>query len=154
MYNERLKVSNKNVFYYLGIILGITHLLVGGSSTPNSVPSFLTSALPQFSNTLLALDISANFLVSLSPALALCSCQDVRRVSARLVYRKYWLQYPLRSVLDALHGTLPDEFQGLSSLSMAQPCALCSSARAGVTRRRTSSSFASALSSSFAVLST
>lgn len=62
--------------------LGITHLLVGGSSTPNSVPSFLTSALPQFSNTLLALDISANFLVSLSPALALCSCLEELNISA------------------------------------------------------------------------
>ncbi|KAH7924879.1 hypothetical protein BV22DRAFT_1012330 [Leucogyrophana mollusca] len=51
---------------------GTTHLLVGSSSTPNSVPAFLTNSLPQICHTLLALDISANFLVALPPALSLC----------------------------------------------------------------------------------
>ncbi|KAH8110676.1 hypothetical protein DFH11DRAFT_1860250 [Phellopilus nigrolimitatus] len=60
----------------------ITHLLVGSSSTPNSVPSFLTTTLPQISMTLLALDISANFLASLSPALALCASLEELNISA------------------------------------------------------------------------
>ena len=63
-------------------VSGITHLLVGGSSTPNSVPAFLTTMLPQISTTLLALDISANFLVSLSPALASCACLEELNISA------------------------------------------------------------------------
>lgn len=61
---------------------GTTHLLVGGSSTPNSVPTFLTNTIPQISSTLLALDISANFLASLSPALASCSCLEELNISA------------------------------------------------------------------------
>ncbi|KAG8219966.1 hypothetical protein J3R82DRAFT_971 [Butyriboletus roseoflavus] len=51
---------------------GTTHLLVGSSSTPNSIPAFLTNTLPQICHSLLALDISANFLVALPPALASC----------------------------------------------------------------------------------
>ncbi|TFK40977.1 hypothetical protein BDQ12DRAFT_600147 [Crucibulum laeve] len=51
---------------------GTTHLLIGSSATPNSVPSFLTTTLPQISTTLLALDISANFLGALPPVLAIC----------------------------------------------------------------------------------
>lgn len=56
--------------------------MVGGSSTPNAVPSFLTAYLPQISTSLLALDISANFLASLSPALASCSCLEELNISA------------------------------------------------------------------------
>ncbi|KII93334.1 hypothetical protein PLICRDRAFT_99859 [Plicaturopsis crispa FD-325 SS-3] len=52
---------------------GTTHLLVGSSSTPNALPSFMTNTLPQISSTLLALDISANFLGALPPALAMCT---------------------------------------------------------------------------------
>ncbi|KAI5119062.1 hypothetical protein M0805_001521 [Coniferiporia weirii] len=66
----------------LTIQSGVTHLLVGGSSTPNSVPAFLTTTLPQISTTLLALDISANFLASLSPALGLCSSLEELNISA------------------------------------------------------------------------
>ncbi|KAG2129960.1 hypothetical protein DEU56DRAFT_816365 [Suillus clintonianus] len=58
---------------------GTTHLLLGSSSTPNTVPSFLTGALPQICNTLLALDISANFLVALPPALA--SCENLEELN-------------------------------------------------------------------------
>lgn len=47
-------------------------MLIGSSNTPNSVPSFLNSTLPPIALTLLALDISANFLVALPPALAAC----------------------------------------------------------------------------------
>lgn len=52
--------------------IGTTHLLIGSSTTPNSVPSFLTSTLPQIAHSLLALDISANFLGALPPVLAVC----------------------------------------------------------------------------------
>jgi hypothetical protein len=51
---------------------GTTHLLIGSSSTPNAIPAFLTSILPQISYSLLALDISANFLGALPPVLADC----------------------------------------------------------------------------------
>lgn len=61
---------------------GTTHLLVGGSSTPNSVPAFLSSTLPQISTTLLALDISANFLASLSPSLASCTSLEELNISS------------------------------------------------------------------------
>ncbi|KIJ21579.1 hypothetical protein PAXINDRAFT_64568 [Paxillus involutus ATCC 200175] len=56
-----------------------THLLVGSSSTPNSMPAFLTNTLPQICHTLLALDISANFLVALPPALA--SCENLEELN-------------------------------------------------------------------------
>ncbi|KAF9651906.1 hypothetical protein BDM02DRAFT_3090128 [Thelephora ganbajun] len=51
---------------------GTTHLLIASSSTPNAVPSFLANMLPQICETLLALDVSANFLGALSPALSMC----------------------------------------------------------------------------------
>ncbi|EEB93472.1 hypothetical protein MPER_07863 [Moniliophthora perniciosa FA553] len=51
---------------------GTTHLLVGSSTTPNSMPSFLTAVIPEICSSLLALDISANFLGALPPALTLC----------------------------------------------------------------------------------
>ncbi|KAG0709057.1 hypothetical protein DFH29DRAFT_355432 [Suillus ampliporus] len=63
----------------LSVEPGTTHLLLGSSSTPNTVPSFLTGALPQICNTLLALDISANFLVALPPALA--SCENLEELN-------------------------------------------------------------------------
>ena len=52
---------------------GTTHLLLGASATPNRLPNFLAAVLPLISDTLLALDISANFLPSLPPALAACT---------------------------------------------------------------------------------
>ncbi|TDL28319.1 hypothetical protein BD410DRAFT_737533 [Rickenella mellea] len=61
---------------------GTTHLLIGGSSTPNSLPSFLSSTLPQISTSLLALDISANFLASLPPALASCSSLEELNIAS------------------------------------------------------------------------
>ncbi|KAG6897339.1 hypothetical protein C0992_002397 [Termitomyces sp. T32_za158] len=51
---------------------GTTHLLIGSSSTPNAMPTFLTATLPQICHSLLALDISANFLGALPPVLAVC----------------------------------------------------------------------------------
>ncbi|KAH9946674.1 hypothetical protein B0H21DRAFT_742600 [Amylocystis lapponica] len=56
----------------LQVKTGTTHLLIGSSSTPNAVPSFLTNTLPHITGTLLALDISANFLVAIPPALGAC----------------------------------------------------------------------------------
>ncbi|TFY62406.1 hypothetical protein EVG20_g6717 [Dentipellis fragilis] len=66
----------------LQVHAGTTHLLVGSSSTPNSIPSFLTSILPQICNTLLALDISANFLGALPPALESCINLEELNVSS------------------------------------------------------------------------
>ncbi|KAJ3479506.1 hypothetical protein NLJ89_g12325 [Agrocybe chaxingu] len=61
---------------------GTTHLLIGSSSTPNAVPSFLTSVLPQIGHSLLALDISANFLGALPPVLAVCECLEELNVAS------------------------------------------------------------------------
>ncbi|EGO04828.1 hypothetical protein SERLA73DRAFT_68489 [Serpula lacrymans var. lacrymans S7.3] len=66
----------------LSVEPGTTHLLIGSSSTPNALPSFLTVSLPQICNTLLALDISANFLVALPPALASCRLLEEINISS------------------------------------------------------------------------
>ncbi|CDO75268.1 hypothetical protein BN946_scf184967.g21 [Trametes cinnabarina] len=50
-----------------------THLLIGSATTPNHVPEFLLNILPQISTSLLALDISANFLSALPPSLSACA---------------------------------------------------------------------------------
>lgn len=63
---------NANLLVSPTRIVGTTHLLLGGSSTPNAVPSFLLVTLPQLASTLLALDISANYLNSLPPSLRAC----------------------------------------------------------------------------------
>ncbi|TFK57379.1 hypothetical protein OE88DRAFT_1651074 [Heliocybe sulcata] len=57
----------------LHVEAGTTHLLLASSSTPNAVPSFLSSILPQVGSSLLVLDISANFLSAIPPALASCT---------------------------------------------------------------------------------
>ncbi|RPD63002.1 hypothetical protein L226DRAFT_450595 [Lentinus tigrinus ALCF2SS1-7] len=56
----------------LHVAPGTTHLLIGSSPTPNAVPSFLATTLPQISTSLLALDISVNFLSALPPTLSSC----------------------------------------------------------------------------------
>ncbi|KZT21653.1 hypothetical protein NEOLEDRAFT_1139056 [Neolentinus lepideus HHB14362 ss-1] len=56
----------------LQVEAGTTHLLLASSSTPNAVPSFLSNILPQITASLLVLDISANFLSAIPPALASC----------------------------------------------------------------------------------
>ncbi|KAF8640452.1 hypothetical protein AX17_000116 [Amanita inopinata Kibby_2008] len=61
---------------------GTTHLLLGSSTTPNAMPVFLTTILPQISRTLLALDISANFLGALPPVLAVCECLEELNVAS------------------------------------------------------------------------
>ncbi|KAI0036684.1 hypothetical protein K488DRAFT_35623, partial [Vararia minispora EC-137] len=61
---------------------GTTHLLVGSSSTPNHIPAFLTNTLPVIASTLLALDISCNFLGALPPALESCTNLEELNVSS------------------------------------------------------------------------
>lgn len=61
---------------------GTTHLLIGSSSTPNAVPAFLTNVIPPISTTLLALDISANFLVALPPVLQACVCLEELNIAS------------------------------------------------------------------------
>ena len=68
--------------YILNNISGTTHLLIGSSSTPNAIPAFLTAMLPQISHSLLALDISANFLGALPPVLADCENLEELNVSS------------------------------------------------------------------------
>ncbi|KAF8633990.1 hypothetical protein AX15_001166 [Amanita polypyramis BW_CC] len=71
--------------YMISILLeytGTTHLLLGSSITPNAMPVFLTNVLPQISRTLLALDISANFLNALPPVLAICECLEELNVAS------------------------------------------------------------------------
>ncbi|KAH9486751.1 Guanine exchange factor for Rac 30 [Psilocybe cubensis] len=78
-----LIVQGDNVpIVQLQIPPGTTHLLIGSSSTPNAVPSFLTSVLPQIAHSLLALDISANFLGALPPVLAVCECLEELNVAS------------------------------------------------------------------------
>ncbi|KAI0094676.1 hypothetical protein BDY19DRAFT_982098 [Irpex rosettiformis] len=61
---------------------GTTHLLIGSSSTPNAVPPFLTNIIPPIATTLLCLDISANFLSALPPALHACICLEELNIAS------------------------------------------------------------------------
>ncbi|KAJ7071315.1 hypothetical protein C8F01DRAFT_1317018, partial [Mycena amicta] len=61
---------------------GTTHLLLGSSSTPNTLPTFLTCVIPPITTSLLALDISANFLNALPPTLALCICLEELNIAS------------------------------------------------------------------------
>ncbi|KAI0257518.1 hypothetical protein BJV78DRAFT_1293142 [Lactifluus subvellereus] len=61
---------------------GTTHLLIGSSITASALPPFLTTVLPTISTTLLALDISTNFLGALPPALESCVCLEELNVSS------------------------------------------------------------------------
>ncbi|KAF7319907.1 DH domain-containing protein [Mycena kentingensis (nom. inval.)] len=61
---------------------GTTHLLLGSSTTPNTLPAFLTSVIPHITTSLLALDISANFLNALPPTLALCVCLEELNIAS------------------------------------------------------------------------
>ncbi|CAG7847654.1 SubName: Full=Uncharacterized protein {ECO:0000313/EMBL:CCA72479.1} [Serendipita indica DSM 11827] len=70
-HGEIVHGEGKDLFE-LNVPSNTTHLLLGGCATPNQLPGFLVNILPSISQSLLALDISANFLSSLPPALALC----------------------------------------------------------------------------------
>ncbi|KAJ7102206.1 hypothetical protein B0H15DRAFT_813674 [Mycena belliarum] len=61
---------------------GTTHLLLGSSGSPNALPAFLTGVVPQICTSLLALDISANFLNALPPTLALCVCLEELNIAS------------------------------------------------------------------------
>ncbi|KAI9572792.1 hypothetical protein HD554DRAFT_1359366 [Boletus coccyginus] len=100
---------------------GTTHLLVGSSSTPNSIPAFLTNTLPQICHSLLALDISANFLVALPPALASCeNLEELNVASNPLRVLPVFLSHlvALRVLIADATGiaTLPDSLSALDRL--------------------------------------
>lgn len=100
---------------------GTTHLLVGSSSTPNSIPAFLTNTLPQVCYSLLALDISANFLVALPPALASCeNLEELNVASNPLRVLPVFLSHlvALRVFIADATGisTLPDSLAALDRL--------------------------------------
>ncbi|KAF7354928.1 DH domain-containing protein [Mycena sanguinolenta] len=59
-----------------------THLLLGSSGSPNTLASFLLTVIPQICTSLLALDISANFLNALPPVLASCQCLEELNISS------------------------------------------------------------------------
>ncbi|CAK5280096.1 unnamed protein product [Mycena citricolor] len=61
---------------------GTTHLLLNSCGSPNSLPAFLTAVVPQICTSLLALDISANFLSALPPTLALCICLEELNIAS------------------------------------------------------------------------
>ncbi|KAI6133216.1 hypothetical protein EDD16DRAFT_11590 [Pisolithus croceorrhizus] len=112
---ERMSISQLNVH------AGTTHLLIGSSTTPNSVPSFLNGVLPRICHTLLALDISANFLVALPPALASCeNLEELNIASNPLRVLPVFLSYlvSLRVLIADATGvsTLPDSLCGLDRL--------------------------------------
>ena len=101
--------------------LGTTHLLVGSSSTPNFIPAFLTNTLPQICHSLLALDISANFLVALPPALASCeNLEELNVASNPLRVLPVFLSHLVALqvlIADATGiGTLPDSLSALDRL--------------------------------------
>ncbi|KAK7463781.1 hypothetical protein VKT23_007120 [Stygiomarasmius scandens] len=74
--------GNNMAVSQLQIQPGTTHLLIGSSSTPNAMPSFLTNIIPQISQSLLALDISANFLGALPPVLAFCNSLEELNIAS------------------------------------------------------------------------
>ncbi|KAJ7919155.1 hypothetical protein B0H13DRAFT_2231022 [Mycena leptocephala] len=121
----------------LNVQPGTTHLLLGSSGSPNALPSFLTTLVPQISTSLLALDISANFLNALPPTLALCVCLEELNIASN----------PLRVLpvflADLLHlrvliadstgiSTLPDTLVDLDKLHRSASGAIkCTPSPAG-----------------------
>ncbi|KAF7982007.1 hypothetical protein HWV62_30240 [Athelia sp. TMB] len=105
----------------LQVETGTTHMLVGSSSTPNAMPAFLANTLPMICNTLLALDISANFLVAVPPALASCYClEELNIASNPLRVLPVFLSHltSLRVLIADSTGisTLPETFSELDKL--------------------------------------
>jgi hypothetical protein len=85
------------------------------------MPSFLTTAIPDISHTLLALDISANFLHALPPCLASCLClEELNIASNPLRVLPVFLSHltALRVLIADATGifTLPDVFSALDRL--------------------------------------
>ena len=91
------------------------------TTTPNQVPSFLNTILPNVAQTLLALDISCNFLASIPPALASCTAlEELNIASNPLRVIPVWLSSLTRlQVLIAdstLITTLPSSLASLTSI--------------------------------------
>ena len=113
--------------------------MIGSSTTPNAVPAFLTSTLPQIAHSLLALDISANFLGALPPVLAVCeNLEELNVASNPLRVLPVFLAdlINLRVLIADSTGitTLPDTLVDLDKLHTisirrnrlyALPCWLC-----------------------------
>jgi hypothetical protein len=100
---------------------GTTHLLIASSSTPGAVPSFLVNMIPQICETLLALDVSANFLGALPPALSMChSLEELNIASNPLRALPSFLSNlsSLRVLIADATGvhTLPDSLTSLEKL--------------------------------------
>lgn len=85
------------------------------------MPSFLANTLPQICSTLLALDISANFLVAIPPALTSCTClEELNIASNPLRVLPVFLSHlnSLRVLIADSTGisTLPESFSELDKL--------------------------------------
>ena len=105
------------------LTLGTTHLFIGSSSTLNSVPSFLTGVLPRICHTLLALNISSNFFITLPPALAACESLEELNIASNPLHALpvFLLHLIFLWVLIANAtgiSTLPDSLCGLDRLHM------------------------------------
>jgi len=102
---------------------GTTHLLLASLATPNSLPTLLSQTLPSISSTLLALDISANYLSALPPALATCmQLTELNIANNPLRVLPVWLAglEGLRVLIADATGltTLPPELVSLRSLNV------------------------------------
>ncbi|KAF8516103.1 hypothetical protein BU17DRAFT_51020 [Hysterangium stoloniferum] len=107
----------------VNIQLGTTHLLLASSATPNSIPSLLIQTLPNIASTLLALDISANFLSALPLALVHCvQLTELNIANNPLRTLPVWLAKleDLRVLIADSTGlsTLPPELGALKELNV------------------------------------
>ncbi|KAL0950949.1 hypothetical protein HGRIS_007701 [Hohenbuehelia grisea] len=105
----------------LYVLPGTTHLIIGSSSTPNAMPGFLTTTIPQICSSLLALDISANFLGALPPCLSMCyNLEELNIASNPLRVLPVFLSglTSLRVLIADATGisTVPDCFSDLDKL--------------------------------------
>ncbi|KAF6766384.1 GrfA protein [Ephemerocybe angulata] len=115
--------ANNTPIVQLQVQQGTTHLLIGSSTTPNAIPQFLKNALPLISTTLLALDISANFLGALPPVLSVCeNLEELNVASNPLRVLPVFLAdlHNLRLLIADSTGisTLPDTLVDLDKLHM------------------------------------
>ncbi|GJJ09745.1 hypothetical protein Clacol_003969 [Clathrus columnatus] len=107
----------------VNIPAGTTHLLLTTSATPSLIPSLLTQTLPNIAHTLLALDISGNFLPALPPVLVQCTqLTELNIANNPLRALPVWLVNleGLRVLIADATGisTLPSELAALKALSV------------------------------------
>ncbi|KAI9455853.1 hypothetical protein F5148DRAFT_1225326 [Russula earlei] len=100
---------------------GTTHLLIGSSIAAGALPLFLSTVLPTINTTLLALDISANFLGALPPSLSSCVCLEELNVSSNPLRALPLFVSQLRSlrvlIADSIGlATLPPPLSALDKL--------------------------------------